>query len=113
MGASKQQVDMNSSGITPVDHRIVVKPDPVEEITAGGIFLADTTKEKRKFAATRATLIAVGANAFDEWGADNGPKPGARVCFAQYSGAEQEGKDGERYVIMNDEDLLAVIEEAK
>jgi chaperonin GroES len=104
---------MNSSGITPVDLRIVVKPDPVEEKTSGGILLADTTKEKRKYAATRATLIAMGANAFAEWGEGNAPKVGDRVCFAQYSGAEQEGKDGERYVIMNDADLLAVIEEAK
>lgn len=104
---------MNSSGITPVDLRVVVKPDKVEEKTAGGIYIPDKAQDKLKYAATRATLIAAGANAFREWGEGNAPEPGARVCFAQYSGAEQEGKDGERYIIMNDADLLAVIEEAK
>jgi chaperonin GroES len=100
----------NPSGITPLDLRIVVKPDPVEEKSKGGIILADTTKERSKYAATKATLIAAGPNAFAEWGDLNRPQPGDRVCFAQYAGAEQLGQDGERYVIMNDADLLAVIE---
>lgn len=102
---------MNPSGIVPLDLRILVKPDPVEEVTKGGIILADTTKDRAKYAATSATLIAVGENAFREWGEARKPKPGARVCYAQYAGAEQKGADGERYVVMNDADLLAVIEE--
>lgn len=100
----------NPSGITPLDLRIVVKPDPVEEVTKGGIIITDTAKDRAKYAATRATLIAAGANAFREWGPALRPEPGARVCYAQYSGAEQMGLDGERYVIMNDADLLAVLE---
>lgn len=103
----------NPSGIRPLDLRIVVRPDAIEEKTAGGIYIPDKTKEKLKYAATRATLIAKGANAFREWGDGNAPEAGDRICYAQYSGAEQEGKDGERYVIMNDADVLAVIEEAK
>ena len=101
----------NPSGIVPLDLRILVRPDPVEEVTKGGIILADTTKDRQKYAATQATLIALGENAFKEWGAARKPEPGARVCYAQYAGAEQKGIDGERYVVMNDADLLAVIEE--
>jgi chaperonin GroES len=101
----------NPSGIVPLDLRILVKPDPVEEVTKGGIILADTTRDKQKYAATKATLVAVGANAFKEWGANAlVPVPGARVCYAQYAGAEQKGADGERYCVMNDADLLAVLE---
>lgn len=99
----------NPSGITPVDMRVLVKPDPVEE-KIGSILLADATKDKAKYAGTKATLIAVGANAFKEWGAGNGPKPGARVHFAQYSGARIKGEDGEDYIVMNDADLTSTIE---
>lgn len=106
----------NPSGIAPVDMRVLVKPDPVEEQTKGGIILAETTKEKQKYAGTKATLIAAGPNAFRDWGLDDdgrpahGVSPGSRVHFAQYSGARLKGLDGEDYVIMNDADLCAVLE---
>lgn len=99
----------NPSGITPVDMRVLVKPDPVEE-KIGAIILADITKDKAKYAGTKATLIAVGANAFKDWGEGNDIKPGARVHFAQYSGARLKGEDGEDYVVMNDADLTSTIE---
>lgn len=101
----------NTSGLTPVDCRILVKPEPVEEVTKGGIILADTSKDRAKYAGTKATLIAVGCNAFVEWGdAARKPQPGNRVLFAQYTGAREKGADGEDYIVMNDEDLIAVIE---
>jgi chaperonin GroES len=103
----------NPSGLAPLDLRILVKPDPVEEVTAGGIIRPDMVKDKAKYAATKATLIAAGSNAFAEWGSEaRKPQPGDRVLFAQYSGAREKGADGEDYVVMNDKDLLAVIEEA-
>lgn len=100
----------NPSGIVPLDLRIVVKPDPVEEVTKGGIILADTTKDRTKYAATKATVVAIGCNAFKEWG-DGAKRPrlGDRVIYAQYTGAREKGVDGEDYVVMNDADLLAVI----
>jgi chaperonin GroES len=100
----------NTSGIVPVDLRILVKPDAVEE-KIGNVFLPDQHKDKLKYAATKATVIAVGCNAYEKWGEEaRKPKPGDRVLFAQYTGAREKGRDGEDYVIMNDEDLLAVIE---
>lgn len=104
----------NPSGIVPLDLRILVRPDPVEEVTKGGIILADTIRDRQKYAATAGTLIAVGDNAFQGW-ADSSrkPKPADRICYAQYAGAEVKGADGERYVVMNDADLLAVIEESQ
>lgn len=104
---------MNPSGIHPLDLRIVVKPDPVEEVSRGGILMPDQIKDRTKYAATKATLIAAGCNAFREWGeAARWPKPGDRVLFAQYTGAREKGADGDDYVVMNDKDLLAVIEVA-
>lgn len=102
----------NTSGLVPVDLRILVKPDAVEEVTRGGVHLPGTHVDKAKYAATKATFIAAGENAFTEWGsAARKPQPGDRVLFAQYSGAREKGADGQDYVVMNDKDLLAVIEE--
>jgi len=104
----------NRSGLLPVDLRILVKPDPVEEVSKGGIILADTTRDRQKYAATKATLIAAGDNAFKEWGEGaRKPQPGDRVIYAQYTGAREKGADGEDYCVMNDADLLAVIEVAQ
>ncbi len=102
---------LNDSGLVPLDLRILVKPDAVEEVTPGGIIRPDSVKDKQKYAATKATLVAVGANAFREWGETaRRPEPGDRVLFAQYSGARERGADGLDYCVMNDADLLAVIE---
>lgn len=100
----------NPSGLVPLDLRILVKPDPVQE-KIGSVLLPDQAKEKAKYAGTKAVLVAVGANAFREWG-DQAlmPKPGDRVLYAQYTGARHTGADGEDYVVMNDADLLAVIQ---
>lgn len=105
---------MNASGLAPLDLRILVKPEPVEEVTKGGVFIPQQAVDRSKYAGTKATLVAVGENAFREWGDEaRKPQPGDRVLYAQYTGAREKGLDGEDYVIMNDADLLAVIEEAK
>lgn len=101
---------INNSGLAPMDLRILVKPDVEDERTAGGIIRPDSVRDKAKYAATKATLIAVGENAFKEWGEARKPQPGDRVLFAQYSGARERGADGLDYCIMNDADLLAVVE---
>lgn len=99
----------NTSGMRPLDLRILTKPDVEDEITPGGIIKPQTVRDKAKYAATNATFVAAGDNAFSEWG-DSAlkPKPGQRVLFAQYSGAREPGRDGHDYVVMNDKDLLAV-----
>lgn len=94
----------NKSGIEPLDLRCLVLPDPVEEVTRGGIILSDETKEKEAWKRQRCTLISVGAKAFDGWGEDK-PKPGDRVFVAQYAGSKIEA-DGEIYWIINDEDII-------
>jgi co-chaperonin GroES (HSP10) len=63
-------------------------------------------KDKAKYAGTKATLVAIGPNAFKDWGAGNGLIVGDRVLFAQYSGARQQGSDGQDYIIMNDQDVI-------
>jgi co-chaperonin GroES (HSP10) len=93
---------------------VLVKPDPVEEVSKGGIILADTTRDRQKYAATKATFIEAGAERLHRVGL-SGPQAAARrpgdVRAVQRRA--QMGADGRDYVIMNDKDLLAVIEAAQ
>jgi chaperonin GroES len=102
---------MNASGIIPLDVKVLVRPDKVEEKTAGGVYLADTTRDKEKYASVKATVTAVGASAFDDWsGGEIKPKAGERVVIAQYAGVNIKGDDGLEYRLCNDEDIIARLE---
>lgn len=108
-------MNLNNSGIVPTEYKCLVLPKPVEEKTSGGILLPDMTKDHDKYATTEGRLIAVGPGAFtfmdaDIW-AGREPKAGQMVLFAKYAGLHKKGRDGRDYVIMNDKDLLATIEE--
>ena len=100
---------MIDPGIEPVDVKVLVLPDPVEEKTAGGIIIPGTTQDKQKFAVVKATLVRVGPNAFAEWGSGNAPEAGRRILMAQYAGARVKGSDEKDYIIMNDDDVIALL----
>ena len=93
--------------IKPLGDRIVVQPLEAEEVTKGGIILPDTAKEKPH----EGKIIAVGRGKV----ADNGQiqplelKVGDRVLYGKYSGNEIKTKDGKDYLIMREEDVLAII----
>jgi chaperonin GroES len=101
---------MNTSGIEPMDLRVLVLPDPIEERTKGGIILAEMTREQQKHAVVKGTLVAVGENAWEEAAARSHaferPQPGARVMIAKYGGIEVKGLDGKDYRLLNDEDII-------
>lgn len=99
----------NPSGIIPLDLKVLVKPDvPKEKI--GAVYIPEQAQDKAKYAGMKGTLVAIGPNAFKEWGPSNGPEPGTRVLFAQYSGIRQKGADGEDYLVMNDQDIISVLD---
>lgn len=100
----------NPSGITPLDLKVLVRPDEAEE-KIGSIYVPDTAKDKAKYAGTKATLVEIGPNAFKDWGPGNGPKVNDRVLFAQYSGARVKGSDGVDYIVMNDQDIICILKE--
>ena len=104
----------NNSGINPLDMRVLVRPDPAEEVTKGGIILVADHVEKEKYATVKGTLIAAGVNAFAEARSHPdfiAPNPGDRVMIAKYGGVMIKGNDGDDYRIMNDEDIVAQLEE--
>jgi chaperonin GroES len=93
--------------LEPLNEKIVVKRLEAEEKTAGGIVLPDTAKEKPKQGKVR----ALGNGKL----LDNGKrapfqvKEGDRVLFTSYAGNEVT-IDGEEYLIMTEDDILAVLE---
>jgi len=103
----------NTSGFVPLDVRVLVLPDPVEEKTAGGILLPDQHKEREKYATCKGTLIAVGACAWNEAKHERGftaPEVGQRVLIGKYAGIMLTGDDGKDYRLMNDEDIIGLLE---
>ena len=95
----------NTSGITPYDLLALVLPDPVEEVTAGGIILTKSTQEREKYNTQKATIIALGKSCHVQW--VEKPQPGDRVIIAQYAGKMMEGREGKDYRIIKEDDLLA------
>jgi chaperonin GroES len=97
---------MAKSKIRPLGDKVLVKRVEAEEKTAGGIVLPDTAKEKPK----RGVVQAVGDGKL----LDNGKrtelqvKKGDEVLFTSYAGTEIK-IDGEEYLIMGEEDILAIL----
>lgn len=99
-----------------VGHRVIVKPDPVETKTAGGIILK--VDEKRESAASqKGTVLMVGPMAWKNevygFGLEGWApwcKAGDRVFFAKYAGKFIKVDDEEMVIVLNDEDIQAVIE---
>jgi co-chaperonin GroES (HSP10) len=102
---------MNESGIYPVEFKILVRYDEVSETTEGGLIIKpDDVKEKEQFAEMEGELIAVGHKAFTDWPKEGRPQVGARIITDRYVGSEVQGKDGVKYRVMTDKEILAVRE---
>ncbi len=87
--------------IQPLADRVLVKPAPAEEKTAGGIIIPDTAKEKP----LQGQVLAAGNGTKDE---EMILKSGDTVLYGKYAGTEVE-LDGEKYLIMRQSDVLAII----
>ncbi len=93
--------------IRPLHDRIVVKREEEKEVKKGGIIIPDTAKEKPQ----EGKVIAVGNGRLTEDGKKIPLDVKARdkILFGKYSGSEVK-IDDEEYLIMKEEDVLAIIE---
>ncbi len=91
--------------IKPLHDRVVVRRMEEEEVSAGGIVLPDSAKEKP----AEGEVIAVGPGK----AADNGStitmsvKVGDKVLFGKYAGQEVT-VDGEELLVMREDDIIAI-----
>jgi chaperonin GroES len=90
----------------PLGSRVVVEPNEQEEITAGGIVLPETAKEKPQ----QGTVLAIGQGDRDEDGKriPMDVAVGDKILFAKYSGTEIK-VDGKKLLILRESDLLAIV----
>jgi chaperonin GroES len=96
-----------SVSIKPLEDRIVVRPLEAEQVTASGLVIPDTAKEKPQ----EAEVIAVGPGRFNDDG-DRIPvdiKVGDKVIFSKYGGTELK-YGGKEYLVLSARDVLAIIE---
>ena len=74
--------------IKPLSDRVLIEPVAAETQTASGIFIPDTAKEKPQ----KGTIVAAGDT----------------VLYGKYAGTELK-LDGKDYLIMREDDILAII----
>ena len=94
----------------PLHDRVLLKRIEEKETVKGGIIIPDTAKEKPM----EGEVISVGPGKDDgrRQAVANGWKAGDRVLFGKYAGSEIK-IDDEEYVIMREEEILAVLLKAK
>ncbi len=97
---------MKDINLKPLDDRIVVEPVEAEQVTAGGIVLPDTAKEKPQ----RGTVLAVGPGKLLDSGSrsEMSVAVGDEVIYGKYSGSEIE-VDGREVKILRESDVLAKV----
>lgn len=92
------------TSLVPLADRIVIIPLKQEEMTASGLVIPDTVKEKPQ----QGEVVAVGPGRLD----DNGKRvpmdlrSGDRILYAKYTGTEIK-LDNEEYIVLNEKDILA------
>jgi chaperonin GroES len=93
--------------LKPLGDRVVVEPIEQDEVTAGGIVLPETAKEKPQ----KGKILAAGPGARDEDGKRIAldVKVGDKVLYAKYAGTEFK-LDGKKLLILRESDLLAILE---
>lgn len=98
------------SAIIPVGWRVLLKPRDVSDVTAGGIIRPDITKETMKLAAVICEVIAMGPDAYGDANKFQDPwvKVGDQVLIERFAGARFK-YNGEEYRILNDDEIIAVI----
>ena len=95
-----------SLNLKPLGDRLVVKPLEEEEVTPSGIVLPETAKEKPQ----KGEILAVGPGTRSDSGDrfELDVAVGDTVLFAKYGGTEIK-VDGDKYLIMRESDILAVL----
>lgn len=94
--------------IRPLHDNIIVKQYEEEKITKSGIIIPETSKGEKK---EQGKIVAVGKGRINDKG-DINPlevKVGDKIIFNKYSPSEI-NIDGEEYLVMKENDVLAIIE---
>lgn len=104
---------MNESGITPVGHRVLVKPIKTDRVTGGGIIIPEPLADKHDKAQIKAIVVDYGPTAWKANGFGDEPwaQRGDTVLTGKFAGVTVKGVDGVEYKLINDDDVQAKLVE--
>ena len=99
---------MAKLNLRPLNDKIVVKRLEAEEKTSGGIVLPDTAKEKPR----EGKVVSLGEGKLLKVGgrANFQVKKNDRILFSSYAGTDVK-VGGDEYLIMSEDDVLAIVDE--
>lgn len=107
----------NPSGIYPTEFKVLIDPKPIEE-KIGSVYLPAETVDREKYGQIKGRVVAVSPHAFtyadrEAWIEAGVPKPkaGDIALYARHAGLRVKGKDGKDYLLVNDKDICATIED--
>ena len=97
---------MAKTSFKPLGGRVLVEPVEQEEVTAGGIVLPETAKEKPQ----QGKVLAAGPGDRNDKGERIAMdvKVGDTILFAKYSGTEVK-MDGKKLLILRETDILGIV----
>ena len=93
--------------LRPLGDRVLVEPTEREEMTASGIYVPETAKERPQ----EGVVVAVGPGRKDDDGKliAMDVKKGDRVLYAKYGGTEVKLEE-KKYLILKETDILAILD---
>jgi chaperonin GroES len=99
---------MGKMNLKPLADRVVVSPLEEEEVTASGIVLPETAKEKPQ----KGKVVAVGPGRKDDSGKliPMEVKEGDMVLYAKYGGTEVKLGSDNTVLVLRESDILAIVE---
>jgi len=106
---------INESGIQPLEYKVLVKLDPPEEVSKGGIVVTTGEETEREaMAQIKGTVVAIGHSAFCDWKPGGQPRIGDRVMISKHEGiicrgAEQGPRERPNYRLVADKQLAAIL----
>jgi chaperonin GroES len=99
--------------VIPVEYKVLIRPDEVDDMSAGGMYLPESARDKQQYAMDKGTVIATGEGFFRDLPGPV-PKVGQRVMYSKYAGSvitlEEDGQRKD-YRLCNDKDICAILEE--
>ncbi|MEO9254373.1 MAG: co-chaperone GroES [Tepidiformaceae bacterium] len=102
--AAAKAITVKKTSLVPLADRVVITPLKQDEVTASGLVIPDTVKEKPQ----QGEVVAVGPGRLDEAGKRIAMEVavGDRILYAKYTGTEIKLEKDE-YIVLNEKDILA------
>ena len=96
--------------VKPLNDHVLVRPDPIEEVTMSGIILPGG---KERGQTNIGAVIAVGPGKWSDGDGRRSPevKVDDKVLFSKYAGSQVK-LDDEEYLLLREDDILAVLSNA-